>query len=74
METQSTSMESSVPGSPDGRQKPSPMCISSNLKEMSLDKRKRVYDIDSGDSKDARSVWQYAEDIYTHFLHVEVCT
>lgn len=71
VETQSTVVDSSAPDSPDGRLKPSPMCISSNLKEMSLDKRKRVYDIDSRDAKDARSVWQYAEDIYMHFLQVE---
>ena len=41
---------------------------------MSLNKRKRLYDIDSIDAADERSVWQYAEDMFTHFLKVEVCT
>lgn len=61
-----------APASPPDRQKPSPMCISSNLKEMSLNKRKRLYDIDSTNASDEKSVWQYAEDIYMHFLEVEV--
>lgn len=51
--------------------KPPATCISSNLKDMSLSKRKNLHDIDSMDKHDELCVWQYAEDINTHFLGVE---
>lgn len=57
--------------SPVNAKKPPASCISSNLKGMSLSKRKNLHDIDSMDKNDQLSAWQYAEDINTHFLEVE---
>lgn len=71
LETQNQVMQTDMSSPVMDSNKPLPTCISSNLKEMSLSKRKNLHDIDSCESNNELSVWQYAEDINSHFLEME---
>lgn len=54
------------------RKSTSPMCISNDMEEMSIEKSiQKAHDIDSMDQDDANSMWKYAADIFKNFLKME---